>query len=209
AASHADHGVELEQRERGRRVVEVDLAATELLAEAARQRVDVDLESHAERGRGVEPLPDAAVLIAGDCLVQMELASPEVLVAEGVVTEYLRALLDELAGIVGDDVVDVAIRGPRSVVGHRRKGPGQRDRAHREPDDREAAQRACPTHAAAPGRRAAWEVNTTRAARSCSSVSRAGAKAAIAISTSRTATSKTSPVRTRFTAMARSPPRAP
>src|SRR5262249_23455855 len=75
----ADHRVELQQRKRGRRVVEVDLPALEQLAQRVRERVEVDLEPDGERARGAETRTHAAVLGAGDRLVEVKLAAPEVL----------------------------------------------------------------------------------------------------------------------------------
>src|SRR5262245_23314808 len=108
ATGHPDHRVELEQCHRGRRVVQGDLTALELLAEASRQRVEVDLQADGECGRWTEARPDTAVLCAGDRLVEMQLASPEILVAEGVEAKDLPSLLDELPGVIDDGTVEVS-----------------------------------------------------------------------------------------------------
>src|SRR5262249_10537567 len=113
-AGHPDDGVELQQRERGGRVVEVDPAALERLAETPGQGVEVDLETDGERRRRADAGAQAAVLRARNGLVQMQLAAPEVLVTEGVKAKDLPALIDELAGVVLDGVVEVlAHRVPR------------------------------------------------------------------------------------------------
>ena len=113
-AGDADHRVELQQRQRGRRIVEIDLAPLEQLAQPARERVEVDLEPDAERHRRADTRTDAAVLRAGNCLVEVQLAAPEVLVAEGVEPEDLLSLLDELLRIGLDDLVEApAHRIPR------------------------------------------------------------------------------------------------
>ena len=49
-ARHADDGVQLEQRERRRGIVEIDLARFDLLLERGGQSVRVHLEAHRERG---------------------------------------------------------------------------------------------------------------------------------------------------------------
>jgi RNA polymerase sigma factor (sigma-70 family) len=170
ATGHPDHGVELEQCQRGRRVVQVDLTPLELLAKASRQRVDVDLQTDGERGSGAEAATDAAVLGAGDRLVQMELAAPEILVTECVVSEDLPSLVDELASIVDDDMVEVVV--PLVARGVERLPQDEQSQGER---DAEAH------HAAAPTRLAAGEPWLTRAASSCTSVRRTRAKAAIAI----------------------------
>src|SRR5262249_33907991 len=71
APGHPDPGVELEECKLGRRVVQVALTPLELLAEASRQRVEVDLQADAECSRWTEARPDTAVLCAGDRLVEV------------------------------------------------------------------------------------------------------------------------------------------
>src|SRR5262249_26619429 len=202
ATGHPDHRVELEQCQRGRRVVQVDLTPLELLAEASRQRVEVDLQADAECGGWTEARPDTAVLRAGDRLVEVQLAAPEILVAEGVEAEDLPSLLDQLAGIVDDGMVEVFAA---AIVarGADRTQREQPDRQH-EGWNPEPAGETDRRHAAAPTRPAGDELRLTRAASACASVRRTTANAAIAISTSRTATSKKRPVRTRLQAIARS-----
>ena len=60
-AGDADHGVELEQCERGRGIVEIHLAARERALQRARQRVDVHLESYGQRRFGRDAGSDAAI----------------------------------------------------------------------------------------------------------------------------------------------------
>ena len=54
---------------------------------AVRQRVGVDLEADGQRGLRRDAGADAAVLLAGDGLVQLKRVAPEGLAAEGVVAE--------------------------------------------------------------------------------------------------------------------------
>jgi hypothetical protein len=141
---HTDDGVELEQCERRRRIVQVGLTAPELLAEPAGQCIDVDLQPDAECGRRAQTGSDTAVLRTGDRLVEMELAAPEILVAEGVVAKDLPPLADELASAVDDGVVEVVVS---LVAGG----------AERLPQDEHPHGECCAEapHAAAPTRRAA------------------------------------------------------
>jgi hypothetical protein len=57
------------------------------------------------------PAPIAAVLLAGDGLVQPQLAAPEILAAERVVAEDLLAVAEHLRGVVAD------LSAPRLGVG--------------------------------------------------------------------------------------------
>src|SRR4051812_43632971 len=84
----ANHGVELEQRDRGSGVVEVHLAGGELLLERRRQRVGIDLQADREGGLGRDAGTDAAVLLARDCLMQLQRIAPERFAAECVITKY-------------------------------------------------------------------------------------------------------------------------
>ena len=78
AGLHADDGVQREQGDRGRRVVQVDLPRLELRHQCGGERVHVHLEPDAECGLGADAL---------DHLVHLERIGPERLVAEGVEPE--------------------------------------------------------------------------------------------------------------------------
>src|SRR5262249_20202543 len=161
---------------------------------------------------GLTPGPTPPCCAPGDCLVQAERTTPEVLVTEGVEAEDLPSVVDELAGVGVDDVVEAAThrRGRADAVpligAHGPGRPSQSDQSRREcyGGGREGAHHTRPRHAAAPTGPVVEEPWPERAARSCASVRRTSAKAAIAISTSRTATSKKWPVRTRLPAIASS-----
>ena len=95
-ALDADDRVQLQERKCRRRAVEVDLAPPELRRAVGRQRVDVDLQAgDGERRLRADTGADAAEIGAFDRLVQLELAAPVVLVAEGVEAEDLLALLEQ------------------------------------------------------------------------------------------------------------------
>ena len=95
-ALDADDRVQLQERERGRRTVEVDLALLELRLEVPREGIDVDLQAgDGERRLRADTGADASEGGALDRLVQLELAAPVVLVAEGVEAEDLLALLEQ------------------------------------------------------------------------------------------------------------------
>ena len=99
-ALDADDRVQLQERERRRRTVEVDLAALELRLEVPRERIDVDLQAGDGEGRlRADTGADASESGALDRLVQLELAAPVVLVAEGVEAEDLLALLEQLTAL--------------------------------------------------------------------------------------------------------------
>jgi hypothetical protein len=100
AALHADDRVELQQRERDRRIREVHLPVREPLAQARGQCGGVDLQADAERGRGRQ---------RRERFVEPEPLAPERLGAEGVVPEDLPALAHEPRG--GEEGRGVAIDG--------------------------------------------------------------------------------------------------
>src|SRR5262249_30309036 len=89
-------------------VVEIHASLAQPGEDRAGQGVGVDLESQAERRARAQAVPRPAEAAAGDHLVQAENTAPESLVAEGVVTKRLPALLQEWLG-----------RMPRFVLGFR------------------------------------------------------------------------------------------
>src|SRR5262249_15025149 len=133
----------LQQRKRGRRVVEVDLPPLEQLAQRVRERVEVDLEPDGERGRGADPRTHAAVLGAGDRLVEVKLAAPEVLVAEGVEAEDLLPLLAELLGVGLDGLVEALGHRIPPVGGKDPSGLDQDEQAKRKAHADESVHAAC------------------------------------------------------------------
>ncbi len=85
----ADDRVELQQGQRGRGRVEIDLASFQTLDEGGRQRIDVHLETDRERCPGRDARSDAAQCLAGDGTVELKSVSPERLIAESVETKDL------------------------------------------------------------------------------------------------------------------------
>src|SRR5262249_25575970 len=155
--------------QRGRRVVQVDLTPLELLAEPSRQRVEVDLQAEVECGGWTEAWPDTAVLCAGDRLVEVQLAAPEILVAERVEAKDLPSLPDELAGRIDDGMVEVSAA---AIVARGADRTPQHEQPHRQPEGRnpDTARDTDSRHAAAPTPLAPDEPRFTRAASSCASV---------------------------------------
>ena len=86
-ALDADDGIQLQQRQRHRRVVQVDLAGLDRGRRLLRDRRRVDLEPGGQRGFRAEARADAAVLRAGDRAMQLQRVAPERLVSERVVAE--------------------------------------------------------------------------------------------------------------------------
>src|SRR5712691_4678035 len=86
-AGDSHYRIELQERHRRGRVVEVDLARLQLLDQGGWQRVHVHLQADGERGLWAHAGADASVPLAGDCLVQMERISPKRLAAEGLEAE--------------------------------------------------------------------------------------------------------------------------
>src|SRR5258706_4618333 len=105
SARHADYGVELEERERRRRIVEIDPARPDLRLQLPGQRVRVHLEADRESRLRAHTRTDAAVFRAGERLVQSQSIAPPGLVAEGIETKYLPAPINRarrmVAGLPG------------------------------------------------------------------------------------------------------------
>jgi len=133
-AGDADDRVELEQRQRGGRIVEIDAPAPELLLELGGQRVHVHLEPDGERRRGAHAGSDPAVVLAFDGLVELERVAPPGLVAERVVAEDLPPFRELGARELLNDVVEVPVRAPRVAPAFRR-GLRERQPEHAARDD--------------------------------------------------------------------------
>jgi hypothetical protein len=96
---HADDGVELEQGERRRRVVEVHPPRPKLILERGRKRIHVDFQADRERGPRADASADAAESLAFDRLVKLKRVPPVGLVSEGVVPEYAAPLFERRLGV--------------------------------------------------------------------------------------------------------------
>src|SRR6266508_2604462 len=91
---HAHHRIELEERERRRRIVEIDPARPALRLQLPRQRVRIHFEADCERRLRAHPRTDTAVSCTGDRLMQLERIAPPSLVTEGIETKDLPAQVD-------------------------------------------------------------------------------------------------------------------
>src|SRR2546426_342371 len=143
-AGHSHYGVELQERHRRGRVVEIDLAGLQLLDQGGWQGVDVHLQADGERGLRADAGADAAVPLAGDRLVQMERVSPERLAAEGLEAEGASPLVEHLGGVVSDDLIEgpLAREDRGDSRGHPGSGAEQRGGAGRDDPDSGAARKA-------------------------------------------------------------------
>ena len=90
----ADDGIQLQQQQRHRRVVQVDLPALDGQYDALGQSVGIDLQAHRQRGLGANARPHAAVLGAGDRLVELKRVPEELLVAERVKPEDVAEIIE-------------------------------------------------------------------------------------------------------------------
>src|SRR5262245_28695582 len=99
-ACHADHGLQLEQPERGRRIVEIDFLLLELLLERVGQRIPIDLQSDRQGCLRTDAAAYAAILDSGDRFVQLQGIAPERFTPERVKAKDLPTLLDHVLGVL-------------------------------------------------------------------------------------------------------------
>src|SRR6185295_9134397 len=104
-ALHADDRVRLEQGYGVGRIVQVRLAGGDRGRDAGRHLEHVHLQAERERLLGAHAGTDAAILLAGDCAVQLRLR-PERLAAEGIEAEDLLSLGEEPIDILLGRLVD-------------------------------------------------------------------------------------------------------
>jgi len=95
-----------EKGERGRGVVEVDLAVLDSPLQWGGQGVRIHLEADRQRGLGAHAVADTSVLRAGDGSVKLEGLAPKGFAAEGVEAKNSPAILERLPRVVGDGWVD-------------------------------------------------------------------------------------------------------
>src|SRR6476661_3968449 len=81
-AGYAYDGIQLEQRDGDRRIVEVDAAFLNLLEQIAGKRVDIDLQADGERRPRAHAWSHASERGALDGLMQSQRIAPEGLIAE-------------------------------------------------------------------------------------------------------------------------------
>src|SRR5690606_1997193 len=89
----ADDRIQLEQCERGCRIVEIYLAGRNLLLERLGQGIGINLEADRQRGLWRDAGTDATILFTGHRLVQLQRIAPEGLAAERVVAKGILALI--------------------------------------------------------------------------------------------------------------------
>src|SRR5215471_11080651 len=91
---HAHYGIELEQRNRDRGIVQINRVLAQSADHLGRKSVHVHLQPHTQRGFGAESPTFTAEARALNGAVQLKGATPEGLVAEGVEPERLAARCD-------------------------------------------------------------------------------------------------------------------
>jgi len=136
----ADDRVQLQQRQRDRRVVQVHRAVADPVLHRRRQRRRVDLQADGQRGPRAHARSDPAVRRAGDRLVQVQRIAPERLIAERVEPERLPALVDQFLARVVAVAIDRARRGESGGAQHTDRTDGE---YRRQPSAHERGQHAC------------------------------------------------------------------
>src|SRR5579864_3686873 len=86
-SGHPDDGVQLQQRKRSARVIEVDLALLQALDQGIRKRIDVDLQANCEGRFGAYARSHPSVAASLNCLVQLDGIAPKSLITESIVAE--------------------------------------------------------------------------------------------------------------------------
>src|SRR5262249_48423794 len=97
-----EDGIELDQGQRSRRIIEVDLTLLDLLHQIRGQRININFQTNCERRLGTHPWSDAAELAALNCILKFELICPVDFIAERVVTENSPSFLEHLLRIAFD-----------------------------------------------------------------------------------------------------------
>src|SRR4051812_1381684 len=105
-AGQAEHGIELEKRERRGGIVEVDLARFDLRFHLVRQGVRIHLEADRERSLRADTRSHPAVCRARYRPVQLERAAEESLRAVGVEAEDLPTPFHHVFRVCGDLAVN-------------------------------------------------------------------------------------------------------
>src|ERR1043165_4097229 len=93
-AFHTDDGIQLQQRERRRRIVEIHTPVLQLLDERFGQRVGVDFQADRERRLRTHAWANTAELLAGQCALQLQSVRPECFIAERIKAESLFAFVE-------------------------------------------------------------------------------------------------------------------
>src|SRR6185312_17260147 len=90
----AHNGVELQQKQCGRRVLEVYSSGTERGDYRSRQCIQIHFKAEVQSGIRADSTPHTAEPRAFDSAVQLEFSAPEVLVTERVEPECIAALAE-------------------------------------------------------------------------------------------------------------------
>ena len=109
-----DDGVELEQGDGRRWIVEVDLAGLDLFLQSVWQRVCIDLEADGQRGFWRDARADAAVFLTGNGFMQLKRVAPEGLAPERLVAEGFLALIEHRLRVARVLRIDGRLRGRSS-----------------------------------------------------------------------------------------------
>src|SRR5207245_9259575 len=92
----------LAERRGRRRVVEGHLTCLELVLQRLRQGVHIYLEADGQRGLRAYAATHAAMLLAGDGMVELQRVAPERFIAERVESEGLAPFSHHAVGVVLD-----------------------------------------------------------------------------------------------------------
>jgi hypothetical protein len=80
--------------------MQINFSFLQLILQDSWQGLDIDLEPHGEGCRRADARSHAAELLALDCFMKPELATPEILIAEGVIAKDLLAFSDQVHRVV-------------------------------------------------------------------------------------------------------------
>src|SRR6185369_7133347 len=93
-AFYTDDGIELQQRERRRRIVEVHTAVPQLLHERFRQRIGVDFQTDGQRRLRTHAWSNTTKFLAFDRAMQLKRVRPKRFVAKRIEAESLFAFIE-------------------------------------------------------------------------------------------------------------------
>ena len=98
--SHADNRIGLEQNQRARWILQIDLTLVQCLGHFGGDGVYVDLQPDFERLLGAEAGTNGAQLLAGNRFMEFERSAPKGLATERVETECLSAFIQISLGLL-------------------------------------------------------------------------------------------------------------
>ena len=97
-------GVQFQESQRHRGIIEIHFALAELLLEVLRQRVGIYLQAEGEGRSRAYAITAAAICLAGNSFVQAQCAAPKFFIAESIEAKCLATSGDLFAGIRGDRI---------------------------------------------------------------------------------------------------------